>query len=82
MSTDAEKIREHLSHNQLVDALTLARRLARANPGDLKARALLLEVLFAKGEHGAVQTELAAMERDKVNHAELQKLRARFKRRT
>jgi protein involved in temperature-dependent protein secretion len=81
MSTDAEKIREHLNNNKLNEALILARKLARANPSDLKARALLLEVLFTKGEHAAVATELTEMERDKVDHAELQRLRTRFKKR-
>jgi protein involved in temperature-dependent protein secretion len=81
MPGDAEKIREHLDNNRLNDALTLARRLARAQPQDLKARTLLLEVLFAKGEHAAVQNELAALEREATGHAELAKLRARFKKR-
>lgn len=82
MATDVEKVREALNNNRLNDALTLARKLTRANPGDLKLRALLLEVLFTKGEHDSVQTELAAMERDHAGHAELQRLRVRFKKRS
>lgn len=82
MATDVEKIREHLNNNRHNEALTLARKLSRASPGDLKVRALLLEVLFSKGEHGAVQTELAELERDHAGHAELQRLRARFKKRS
>ena len=78
---DAEKIREHLDNNKLNDALTVARRHSRANPGDLKARALLLEVLVTKGEHDAVATELAALASANVDHQEIQKLRTRFKKR-
>lgn len=82
MATDAEKIRAHLDNNRLNEALTLSRRLARATQMDMRVRALLLEVLYAKGEHGAVATELAAIERElPTGHAELQRLRARFKKR-
>lgn len=81
MAGEADKVREHLNNNRLQDALTLARRLSRAAPGDAALRALLLEVLFTKGEHDAVNTELAALERSGVAHQELQKLRARFKKR-
>lgn len=79
---DADKVREHLENNRHNDALTVARRLARASPRDLKARALLLEVLFTKGEHGAVETELQALAREGVEHQELQRLKARFKKRS
>ena len=82
MATDADRIREHLDNNRLNEALTLARKLTRAAPGDLKARSLLLEVLFAKGEHAAVANELTALERDHAGHADLQKLRVRFKKRS
>ena len=81
MTTEADKVREHLDNNRLGDALNLARRLSRASPGDLTARTLLLEVLFTKGEHAAVQTELAALERDHVDHQQIQRLRVRFKKR-
>ena len=81
MAGESEKIREHLDNNRVNDALTIARRYSRNNPSDLKARALLLEALYSKGEYAAVQTELNAMQRDGVDHQELQKLRARFKKR-
>ncbi|OGQ16509.1 MAG: hypothetical protein A2138_06775 [Deltaproteobacteria bacterium RBG_16_71_12] len=82
MASDVDKIRDHLNNNRHNEALTLARKLARASPGDLKVRALLIEVLFTKGEHGAVQTELAELERDHTGHADVQKLRVRFKKRS
>lgn len=81
MAGEADKVREYLNNNRLQEALTLARRLSRDTPGDATLRALLLEVLFTKGEHGAVDTELGALQRSGMPHQELQKLRARFKKR-
>lgn len=81
MAGEADKVREHLNKNRLQEALTLARRLSRDAPGDPTLRALLLEVLFTKGEHDSVNTELAALQQSGMPHHELQKLRARFKKR-
>jgi protein involved in temperature-dependent protein secretion len=78
---DQQRCRELIDANRLQDALVIARRIAKSQPGNVQARALLLEVLFAKGEHAAVATELADLERANAGNAQVQQLKKRFGRR-
>jgi protein involved in temperature-dependent protein secretion len=75
---DAQRCRELIDANRLPEALQIARRIAKAQPTNVQARALLLEVLHAKGEHASIATEIADLERAHPGNAQVQQLKKRF----
>lgn len=81
MKSDVDLCREHMNGGRLVEALAIARKLARAAPKDVGVRGLLIEVLFSKGEHASVETELSSLEREQPGSAAVKQLRTRFKKR-
>jgi protein involved in temperature-dependent protein secretion len=77
---DAQRCRDLIDNGRLPEALVVARRIAKAQPGPT-GRALLLEVLAAQNDRASVANEVAALERAHPGDAQVAALKKRFVRR-